>query len=683
MRWHVVAALAVAAFSVVAVADGPQDNLPDKVRPVPPPGVKIAEADRAELEKGVAELGKEIDDLRVALRGKAGQLELLPDIQVFHNAVRYALKYDEFFNLKEVPVARNLLKVGLERARQLRDGKPAWVHATGLVVRGYVSRIDGSVQPYGLVVPNTYQSDSPHKFRLDFWCHGRGETLSELSFVDQRMKNRGEFTPPNAFVVHLYGRYCNANKFAGEVDLFEAYEHIRKHYPIDENRLVIRGFSMGGAACWQFATHYPGMWAAAAPGAGFSETPEFLDVFQKEKLQPTWYEKKLWGLYNCTDYAINLFNCPTVAYSGEDDKQKQAADVMARELAKQGITLTHIIGPKTGHKYHPDAKVEINRLIDSIVARGRDPVPERVVFTTRTLRYNRCLWVALDGISEHWEEALIDASILSGTGIKSAPRKFVRVAATNVTAFTLDFPAGYAPWSVTEAPSVSVNGKAVAALPRVATDRSWKVSIRKDGDGWKVVPQASAEGLAKIPGLQGPIDDAFFDRFVMVQPTGQPMNDKVGKWASAEMKHAVVHWRKQFRGEAIVKDDKEITDADIASSNLVLWGDPSSNAVLARIADKLPIRWTAKGVEVGGKTFSADNHVPVLVFPNPLNPKKYVVLNSGFTFREYDYLNNARQVPRLPDWAVVDVSSPVTSRSPGGIVAADFFDEAWKLRAAR
>ena len=48
----------------------------------------------------------------------------------------------------------------------------------------------------------------------------------------------------------------------------------------------------------------------------------------------------------------------------------------------------------------------------------------------------------------------------------------------------------------------------------------------------------------------------------------------------------------------------------------------------------------------------------MLIYPNPLNPKRYVVLNSGFTFREYDYLNNARQVPKLPDWAVIDVSEP-------------------------
>src|SRR5260370_18982652 len=96
----------------------------------------------------------------------------------------------------------------------------------------------------------------------------------------------------------------------------EAISYGRKHYTIDQDRLVMRGFSMGGAACWQFAVHYPSVWAAAAPGAGFAETAEFLKVFQSESVQPTWYQKKLWHLYSCTDYAVNLSNCPTLAHTG-------------------------------------------------------------------------------------------------------------------------------------------------------------------------------------------------------------------------------------------------------------------------------------------------------------------------------------------------------------------------------
>jgi hypothetical protein len=116
-------------------------------------------------------------------------------------------------------------------------------------------------------------------------------------------------------------------------------------------------------------------------------------VFQNEPVQPTWYEKKLWHMYDCTDYAVNLFNLPTVAYSGEIDRQKQAADMMAKAMDVEGLQLTHIIGPKTGHSYHPEARAEVNRRIDAIMARGRDRLPRRVKFQTWTLRYNESHWV--------------------------------------------------------------------------------------------------------------------------------------------------------------------------------------------------------------------------------------------------------------------------------------------------
>jgi hypothetical protein len=143
---------------------------------------------------------------------------------------------------------------------------------------------------------------------------------------------------------------------------------------------------------------------------------------------------------------------------------------------------------------------------------------------------------------------------------------------------------------------------------------------------------------------------------------------------------AIEHWRRHFRGEARVKKDSEITDEDIATANLVLWGDVHSNTLIARINDKLPVRFDGQQIVAGQRRFAVAEHAPILIYPNPLNPDRYVVLNSSFTFREYDYLNNARQTPKLPDWAVVDVRTPPDSRWPGKIVDADFFDEAWRLK---
>ena len=94
----------------------------------------------------------------------------------------------------------------------------------------------------------------------------------------------------------------------------------------------------------------------------------------------------------------------------------------------------------------------------------------------------------------------------------------------------------------------------------------------------------------------------------------------------------------------------------------------------------LPLQWNASELVLAGKRFSAATHSPILIFPNPLNPSRYVVLNSGFTFRERDYLSNANQVPRLPDYAIVDTSTPPDSRWPGRIALAGFFDEHWAVQ---
>src|SRR5205085_11007260 len=145
----------------------------------------------------------------------------LPDVEIYAKAVRYALEYNEFFNAKEIPTAHQMLRFGEGKAETLAKGERLGLSKElGIrtsLVHGYVSKIDGSVQPYRIVIPPDYDLASERKHRLDFWCHGRGETLSELNFISQM--SVGEFTPPDAFVVHLYGRYCNANKLAGEIDL--------------------------------------------------------------------------------------------------------------------------------------------------------------------------------------------------------------------------------------------------------------------------------------------------------------------------------------------------------------------------------------------------------------------------------------------------------------------------------
>lgn len=658
-------------------ADGLQDNIPDNVRAVPPVGIEVSAEDRKELEDGLAKLDGIIGSLRE--RRDTRTPKLLPDVEIFARAVRHGLQYRELFSPRDVKNAKQVLQEGIRRAKALVNGQAPWLSAKGLVVRGYRSKIDQTVQPYGLIVPESYSFAGKSQYRLDLWFHGRGERTSESAFISQRMTQVGRISPRDTIVLHPYGRYSNAFKFAGEIDVLEALEHARQNYRVDDDRVAVRGFSMGGAGCWQMAVHYPDMFFAANPGAGFSETPEFLKFFQKETLNPTWYEKKLWQMYDCTGYGVNLLQLPTVAYSGELDIQKQAADIMEEALARDGIRLTHLIGPQTKHSIHPDSLMEIERRLASLAERGRQKTPREIHFVTYSLRYPGTNWLTLTGLGEHWKQASVDAYLLPNRF--KLKENMIGIKTKNTTGMRLSFPAGTTPFPQQQTIHFRIDGSHME-LPSPESDGSWSVEIHRDGDDWKT-GAAESVGLTKRHGLQGPIDDAFMDSFVIVRPTGKARHEAVEKWTQSELAHTVQEWRRQFRGDAVVKDDAAVNERDIANSNLVLFGDPQSNSVLQKIVDQLPLQWTEDALEIGSQSFNASQHAPILIYPNPLNPKKYVVLNSGFTYREFAYLNNARQVPKLPDWSVVDLRTPPDSLWPGKIVAADFFDEAWKVKRER
>lgn len=622
---------------------------------LPPPGLAIPAAARAELTAEAAALRADLDRTARDLPPAANPAlaTLLPDAEIFHKAVDWALRHDEFFDAKQVSVARRLLVAGRERVAHLRAGRAPWLEATGLIVRGYRSSLDDSVQPYGLFVPPGWQRGQ--EMRLLVWLLGRGEKRTELAFLAEREAGPPPLVPRGAIVLVPYGRFCNATKFAGEVDVFEAMAAVRGHYRIDQDRIAVAGFSMGGASTWHLATHHASRWCAAAPGAGFAETPVYTKALAPGQEPPTWWEQKLWHWYDATDYAANLFNCPTVAYSGEIDPQKQAADLMAQAMAAEGLKLEHLIGPQTAHKYHPETKTEVLARLETLIDRGREPHPREIRLTTHTLRYPGRSWLQFEGLAQHWERADLTA--------RREGADAVVITTKNTTAFNV---------LLRDLRTVVVDGQTLAVPP----GSGGGVSLRRDEGGWQLGKPASE--LRKRHGLTGPIDDAFLGRFLFVRPTGTPFHEATGAWAQGELAHAIKLWRDLFRGDVRVKDDTAVCDDDLASSNLVLWGDPASNRLLARLLPQLPLAWDARTLSFRGKNYEAAHHAPVLIFPNPLNPTHYVVLNSGIDFREHATGTNALQIAKLPDWAIIDLRAPPGPRWPGRIADAGFFDEAWR-----
>jgi pimeloyl-ACP methyl ester carboxylesterase len=638
---------------------------------LPPPGIAISAEERAELTAGTAALRGEIDALArefAASPARARYASLLPDVEIFHKAVDWPLRYDEFFEPRQVATARHLLALGHERAAQLRAGTAPWTEATGLVIRGYRSKLDDSVQPYALVVPADWKRGGGLARRLDVVLAGRGEKRSELAFIAEHERSPGEIVPPAAIVLHCYGRYCNATKFAGEVDVFEAMQAVRRAYKIDGERIVVRGFSMGGASTWHLAAHFPGVWAAASPGAGFAETAVYTKALAPGKPDRPWWEQKLWRWYDATAYAANLRMVPTVAYSGEIDPQKQSADIMAGAMAAEGLQLERLIGPNTAHKYEPATRMKLAARLDELAARGREPWPAADHLTTCTLRYNRSSRITIMELEQPWERADVDVKF-------PAPDRMIATT-RNVGVFTVAL-------QTADGVKVSIDGQDVA-LGEIDPGYYWLV---KEDGRWSAKDKTftgqrwRGANPRKMPGLSGPIDDAFMEPFIFVRPTGQPLNEKIGTWTQSELTHALKMWRDIFRGDVIVKDDTAITEADLENKHVIVWGDPSSNALLRKMlaTGKLPLAWNATELKFRGKTYDATDHAPVLVFPNPLSTQqRYVVLNSGIDFRDEAYGTNALQVPKLPDYAIIDLREPPGPRWPGKIVEAGFFDAAWK-----
>jgi dienelactone hydrolase len=673
LDWQAGAAISLAA-SLLASAQPPPTQ-----KQVPPAGVKISDTDRADLEKGTAELGGKLS----ALKKNPKLAAPLADVTVLHKAVDWALRYDEFMDVKQVKTAKELLAEGKRRADDLLGGKASWIAPGAGGVRGYVSRIDDSVQPYGVSFPADWTPGEKQARPVVLWFHGRAENLTELAFCGGQMKPKPELSVPGTIFVELYGRFCNASKFAGETDAFEALEDVARRTPIDRARVAVAGFSMGGASVWHFSTHHTAQWCAATPGAGFAETAIYAGVFKEGKTPPPWWEQMLWRWYDAPPYAENLASTSIAAYSGETDPQKASADLMEKVLAEKGMKLQRYIGPQTGHKYEPGTKKELEAWLSAKVAEGRKAVPNKVHLVTYTTRYNTSDWVTIDRMEKHWERAEVKAEILDEGTIK--------VETKGVAEFTLRFGANPVPLDKTRPPRVIVDGTELNGPP-VAPP--WVARFEKDGPKWIPADKVIHPFFAKRHEMSGPIDDAFLDRFIFVRPTGKPLHTEVGGWAKSELERAIAEWRRVFRGDAIVKDDKAITADDIANANLVLWGDPSSNVIIGKIVDHfsseltkpgyLPkstiLKWTKEKLTLGPYQVDGAHYAPVLIYPNPLNPRRYVVLNSGFTFRMGSRTSNSMQTPKLPDWALIDLRTPPNDQQPGAIYDAGFFDENWNLK---
>lgn len=622
---------------------------------------------------------KQIADKSEALRLAITELkhrkiadDVLIEVEIYLKAAENIVRFGEWYHAASGKWALTTLDQGLERAKQASGGTAVWHNARGKwIVRAYRSSVDGAIQPYAVMLPHDY--DSKPNWRLDVVLHGRDASLTEAKFIATHNGN----APKELGYVQLevYGRGNNAYRWAGEADVFEAMEWFRfgppelgrkVPGPIDPRRIVLRGFSMGGAGTWHIGLHHPDHFCVIGPGAGFTTTRGYVGNLPQQL--PDYVEKCL-HIYDAVDYAEDAFNVPVVAYSGENDPQKKAATNIETALSdfKELLRFTHLIAPGLEHQmpkeWQEKAETEYRKYADE----GR-ATPDRVRFVTYTPKFGRCDWVQIDSLRTTFERAIVDGTRKGNT---------FDVTTRNIRRMTLSL------HSQKEPLHAKIDGQEIDTKA-VKLDSGFMI-VELTGDTWAIVDNQKLklrlhEAPEKRQGLQGPIDDAFTSKFVVVKPGGEGFHAATDKFVSDSLVQFASVWDKYFRGTLPVQSVSSINSTSPISENLVLYGDPQSNALIARLLPMLPITWTREKLVVNGVEYDAATHVPVMIYPNPISPDKYLVLNCGHTFKEADLKGtNALLYPRLGDWAVIKHSATAENSQEYEVVAAGLFDENWQF----
>jgi hypothetical protein len=162
-----------------------------------------------------------------------------------------------------------------------------------------------------------------------------------------------------------------------------------------------------------------------------------------------------------------------------------------------------------------------------------------------------------------------------------------------------------------------------------------------------------------------------------VRPTGVPWNAQANNQALRILEQFERQYSLAYRGHVRIRNDRDVTPDDLKRYHLVLFGDPGSNRWIGALNRKVPpLRWTKDTVTLGAKSFQAADSLPALIYPNPLNPARYVVINSGLTADWADWAGDF-PTPRYGDFAVFKVKQG--SGDPEAHYAG-LFDESWRLQ---
>ena len=538
-------------------------------------------------------------------------------------------------------------------AAQIGSGRLVEKERRGFHEKAYLSDIDFSPQPYLVYVPSGY--DGKERVGLLVFLHGYASDLDKVNWIEMMYSEDMErLAEREGFIALMpFGRSNTEFMGVGEADVLRAIACVKREYKIDGDRVIVSGASMGGTGAYTIACHYPHLFAGVFTITGRVDYYQWMGI---EKRALPRFKQIQTDVDYPRELLPNLAHIPVYIFHGQTDpllrvEQSRLMARLLREL-KQPVRYKELAG--RGH-YIWSAVFTDPSLSKWMRERRRPVAPRRVAYRTYSLKYSRAYWLRIDRFQRWGELASVAAEILD--------RGRIRVQSENVAAMTLRPGRALLDWK--RPVRVEWNGKVETCRPTL----SGGISLLRG----PVLPRA----LRKTRDLCGPVREAFASRFLLVYGTCGSAAD--AKKEAQRAQGGLLDWYQFAKGVAAMKSDKRVTDADIRDCHLILFGSPSTNRLVKRIAPDLPIKIKNDVYVVGPRKFPRGEASLLMIYPNPLNRKRYVVIADGEPWGKMLPANH--KLDLVPDFVIFrqEADKDGTMFQTNRFLCAGYFDSAWQL----
>lgn len=560
----------------------------------------------------------------------------------------------------------------LDRAREGHDPYPE--QRGKIVNRGYMSPISERRQGYTIYIPPNY--DPTRSYPLMVMLHGGssngnlflgvalGNNMSWLEY-DQHLWD--EFTPqwsPDWIVVAPDGYGQVLWRWMGEQDVLDVLADVEANYNVDRDRVVLCGLSNGGIGAHNIGMRHAHLFSAVIAMAGAPSWEQYTGG------RPRADERTVMAPLSGMMLLDNSFNTDYRYYHGSRDPGPMRP-AFIEELDRR-VADGHFPARGTWFDAGHDLLYIVHRhgaIYDSLANVRRNPRPSDVHVATGDYRAAKQFWLTVTRIANYPEIARMHAHVEGET---------ITVTSSGADAFSIDL--RETPLGAGNRARVVINGREVYNGERSALGHVIHF-VQHDGAFRTGFPEAS-NTLQKVPGLSGPLSDAYYGRMVHVYGTANPEHTDALRRAAQKGARGWPLWTWSVAQQVVA--DTDVTDAMMANATVVLYGTESDNAVLNRMSARLPIRVDATGLSLGGRRFEGNDIGARFIYPNPLSPRSYVVVQTGVTPEAVMAGHNLPDF--LGDYAVYDGIGTRTRQRlifhPSVPRASGFFDASWRLPGA-